>query len=403
MIRRPGAFWRGGYSGKSMLKLHSNILFQLGEFTETEGSIRRIAEGSNDLVSSSRASEYLLIRSPCDQIPLGYAGYFFLEWPTGPVPSNSFHLEADLAYLREGDVVKLNPRRNTLRVLYRSNSAHNSLLLTERCNNSCLMCSQPPKDIDDYHLAEDEIRAIPLMSPETRSIGITGGEPTLLGPTLVEILGRLKKYLPFAAVHLLSNGRAFKDCEFAKALADIHHPDLMIGIPLYSDIPSIHNYVVQALGAFDDAIRGIINLKSAGVRVEIRVVLHKLTYERLPDLARFISRNLTFCDHVALMGLEMTGFARINLDKLWIDPFDYRGELREAVEVLNRARIAVSIYNHQLCLLDPALLPFNRKSISDWKNEYMPECSQCVRKEECGGFFGSAKLRYSAHITPFRD
>jgi hypothetical protein len=32
------------------------------------------------------------------------------------------------------------------------------------------------------------------------------------------------------------------------------------------------------------------------------------TFARLPQLAEFIVRNLTFVDHVALMGLEITGF-----------------------------------------------------------------------------------------------
>jgi His-Xaa-Ser system radical SAM maturase HxsC len=263
------------------------------------------------------------------------------------------------------------------------------------------MCSQPPKTHDDSYLAEEVLRMIPLMAPETQGIGITGGEPTLLGPKLLEIIHSFKNYLPSAGVHILSNGRTFQDLDYASAVARICHPDLMIGIPVYSDISSLHDHVVQADGAFDDTLRGIINLKSVGVKVEIRVVLHKLTYERLPDLARFIRRNLTFCDHVALMGLEMTGFTKFNLDKLWIDPKDYQTQLREAVGILDQARITVSIYNHQLCLLHPTLVAFNRKSISDWKNEYMPECEGCARKSECGGFFSSAKLRYSAHIKPF--
>jgi len=200
---------------------------------------------------------------------------------------------------------------------------------------------------------------------------------------------------------MLSNGRRFADAGYAEATAGVQHPDLMIAIPLYSDVSSLHDYVVQADGAFDDTIRGIINLKSLGVRVEIRVVIHKLTYERLPDLARFICRNLTFCDHVALMGLELTGFTKFNMDKLWIDPKDYQSELRESVEALDQAGIAVSIYNHQLCILDPAITSFNRRSISDWKLEYMTECGPCIRKEECGGFFSSSALRYSDHIKPF--
>src|SRR5262249_13554709 len=121
------------------------------------------------------------------------------------------------------------------------------------------------------------------------------------------------------------------------------------------------------------------------------------------DLSRFIRRNLTFCDHVAFMGLELTGFTKYNLEKLWIDPIHYQTQLKEAVEGLHRARIPVSIYNHQLCLLAPELFQFNRKSISDWKNEYIPECIDCTQRNEWGGFFFSSKLRYSAHIRPFQN
>ena len=74
----------------------------------------------------------------------------------------------------------------------------------------------------------------------------------------------------------------------------------MFGIPLYSDIASKHDFVVQAKGAYDETI-GILNLKAYNQKVEIRVVLHQKTYERLPQLALFIVRNLQFVDHVALM------------------------------------------------------------------------------------------------------
>jgi His-Xaa-Ser system radical SAM maturase HxsC len=168
-----------------------------------------------------------------------------------------------------------------------------------------------------------------------------------LGDGLIEIINCLKNSLPTTAVHILSNGRAFKDWEYANKIAQIRHQNLTFAIPVYSDISSRHDYVVQADGAFDDTIRGILHLKSVGVRVEIRVVLHKLTYERLPELARFIRRNLTFCDHVALMGLEITGFTKFNLDKLWVDPKDYQSQLKEAVKALHFSGIPVSIYNHQ--------------------------------------------------------
>ena len=385
-----------------MLKLSSNTVASIGSVREHGVIVRRVSQNP-DYPQVCRGSEYFLVRDHLSQIPEGFGGYLFFEKPSHSVSAVSYLLDPSFLYLCNGDIIKINATRGSLRTLYRRNSRHNSVLVTERCNNYCLMCSQPPKGINDDYLVDELLQAIPLMSRETSSVVITGGEPTLLGLRLLELLDAFRCYLPNTAIHVLSNGRSFRNFDYAKAIGRVQHADLMFGIPLYSDISSKHDYVVQADGAFDDTIRGIINLKAAGIKVEIRVVLHNLTYARLPELARFIRRNLTFCDHVALMGLEMTGFTRSNLEKLWIDPKDYQPQLRDAVTVLDEANMNVSIYNHQLCVLDESLHRFSRKSISDWKNEFMPECNSCTRKRECGGFFSSAKLRYSAHITPFHD
>jgi hypothetical protein len=50
-----------------------------------------------------------------------------------------------------------------------------------------------------------------------------------------------------------------------------------------------------------------------------------------------------------------------------------------AAEELCRGGLRVSIYNQQMCMLDPRLWPLARKSISDWKNEYL-ECCREVRR-----------------------
>jgi His-Xaa-Ser system radical SAM maturase HxsC len=317
-----------------------------------------------------------------------------------PSQTKTMVLPDSFGYLADGDVLRIWAKSSEVRVLYRRASFHNHFLLTERCNHYCLMCSQPPKNIDDSWIVDDVLAAIPLIDPSAQEIGFTGGEPTLLGDDLFRILRAMKSYLPYTAIHVLSNGRQFADLEFAKRYAGIRHFDMMIGIPIYSDVSTIHDYVVQADGAFDETIRGILNLKRLGQKVEIRVVVHRQTYARLPQLAEFLARNLTFVDHVTFMGLEITGFTRANLDSLWIDPADYQSELYRAVSFLADSRMHVSIYNHQLCVLDRRLWPFARKSISDWKNEYMPECEGCREKENCGGFFVSAKTRYSDHIRP---
>jgi His-Xaa-Ser system radical SAM maturase HxsC len=375
------------------------------------GRLRPLTEGSHDpmivrvtedaeAAPSERSTLALLVRAPAATLPTGFAAYLCHCEPASAGEPNMFLLPNSLNYLTDGDIVRIDPSRRSLRTLYRRRSTSNSFLVTERCDNYCVMCSQPPKEAADGWLVDELLRVIPLVDPATRSLGITGGEPGLLGPRLIELLASMRKHLPNTAVHVLSNGRAFADLSFARQVASVGLPDLMIGIPLYSDLPEDHDYVVQARGAFDQTVRGVLNLKRVGVRVELRFVIHSKTVQRLPEFANFVARNLLFVDQVALMGLELMGFAKANLDALWIDPLDYTAELAKAVETLHRARAPVAIYNHQLCVLPTPLHRFARRSISDWKNWYPEECGSCSARDECGGFFASASIRRSRGIVP---
>jgi len=303
--------------------------------------------------------------------------------------------------LASDDVVSLS-EDGRIRSIFRADSDHNSILLTERCNNYCLMCSQPPKKNDDSWLLQEAFEAIRLIPRKAKVLGFTGGEPTLYGQEFINLIQHTKNWLPKTSLHILSNGRFFADEKFTYSYSKVEHPDLMIGIPVYSADPALHDYVVQASGAFDETIRGILNLKRFGQRVEIRVVLHKQTYKGLPQLATFIARNLLFVDQVAFMGLENIGFTRANLDSLWIDPIEYKDQLSEAVQILSTYGIRASVYNHPLCLVNPDVYPAYVKSISDWKNEYAAECTPCTRQKDCGGFFSSGiQNGYSQSIKPF--
>ncbi len=316
---------------------------------------------------------------------------------------NEVQASEALGYLADGDILRINESAGELRVMYRRESVHNVLFFTERCNSRCLMCSQPPRDIDDGYLVDDVLEAIPLMSIDTQVLCITGGEPTILGWRLIEVMRAVTSYLPQTALHMLSNGRSFAYRASAKAVSDVGCRDLMIGVPLYADVAAIHNFVVQAQNAFDQTISGISNLARFGVPVEIRFVIHRQTVGRMVQTAAFISRNLPFVSQVALMGLEMTGFTRSNVNALWIDPWEYREALAAAVHELDSAGIRVMIYNLPLCLLPSDLWPYAQRSISDWKNLYMPECESCVMRPDCAGFFASATFRYSEHISPFQE
>lgn len=313
----------------------------------------------------------------------------------GDVFSQYVRMPSQFAYLADGDIIGLHPRSRKLRVLYRRASSHNAFLVTERCNHYCLMCSQPPRDIDDGWILDEIAAALPLIDPATRTIGFTGGEPLLEWRRFTALLGATRTVLPDTDVHVLTNGRGFASPEVVSAWAAIGHPRLCAGIPIYSAVDHVHDYVVQARNAFDETVLGILRLKDKGQRVEVRVVLHRITAPRLLETCAWIARNLPFVDHVALMGLENTGFAIANQDLLWIDPVDYRDDLATGVGLLSSAGVNVSIYNLPLCLLDRNIWTFAVQSISDWKNAYLPICDTCAMHDRCAGFFSTGRMRES--------
>jgi His-Xaa-Ser system radical SAM maturase HxsC len=260
------------------------------------------------------------------------------------------------------------------------------------------MCSQPPKDINDQWILDEIKESLPLVDSGTRSLTFTGGEPLTDWRAFVPVLAQCRDQLPTTAIQVLTNGRAFADSKIVDAWSAVAHPNLIAAIPVYACVDHVHDHVVQATGAFDEAILGILKLKDRGQRVEIRIVLHALTAPAIAETCRWLARNLPFVDHVALMGLENTGFAIANNALLWIDPIDYQATLADAVEQLNAAGINVSVYNLPRCVLDRSVWSFAVQSISDWKNGYIEECNACIERERCSGLFTSGRPRLSRGI-----
>lgn len=301
--------------------------------------------------------------------------------------------------LNDGDVVMIE-KDGSINVLYEKASQQNVIFATNRCNLNCIMCPQP-STTDEEGMHSRNLKLIRMMSPEsTKSIAISGGEPTLLAEAFCNLIRACKENLPKTSLMVLTNGTRLKNMEFVTQVMMITHPDLTFAVPLYSDVDIMHDKIVGVPQSFYDAIKGLHNLALFRHRVEIRTVVTAINHKRLPNLAEFIYRNLPFVTHVAIMGLEVTGNARRNYADIWIDPFHYTSELEKAVRILNRANLNVSIYNHQLCTLPQSLWRFCRQSISSWKNVYVDKCNKCLVKDKCGGFFQTSEEYISDYIKP---
>lgn len=301
--------------------------------------------------------------------------------------------------LNEGDIVSVDMITGDIIVVFEKNSVHNSILASTDCNCRCIMCPQTLVSDSPENL-QDNLEIIRLIDKKTTALGLTGGEPTLLGDGLIKLLKECKKQLPNTQIQILSNGILLNNNEYVRKMVHLGMKNLVFCIPLYADIDTEHDFIMQREGAFEDAIQGLYNLATYKQLIEIRIVVMSLNYKRLPQIAEFIYHNLPFAIHVAFMGMEVEGLARKNVNKLWASPKDYAPFLKEAVLYLSQRNMDVSIYNEQLCLMPKELWSFTRQSISEWKNTYLEKCKDCKEKSECAGFFAKPFEDHQKSITP---
>lgn len=250
-----------------------------------------------------------------------------------------------------------------------------------------------------HSLYEINNKLIDLLPKEIETLGITGGEPTLLGSKLISLLLKIREALPDTWVHLLTNGLYYCDIENVKRLSEISLKNIALGIPINSFDYRQHNYIVKKESYFK-LIKALYNLAYYDLKIELRIIVTKQNYSDLLYLAEFIQKNLPFVFRIVFMGLEPIGFAILNDELLWIDPLKYSIQLQEAVVFLAANNFNVSIYNIPLCQLPSELWEYSADSITDWKKRFFKVCELCRVKENCSGVFLSSINKYNKIIVP---
>lgn len=283
-----------------------------------------------------------------------------------------------------GDVLLVDPARGQIERLIRANSPHNTLLVTERCDQLCQMCSQPPKKTHEDRFALLEQAC--LLAPDHATIGITGGEPTLYKADLFALLESVLAQRADLSFHVLTNGQHFdeNDCE---RLRDGCCRRVLWGIPLYARSPNIHDTIVAKVGAYEVLHESFGWLLRAGARVELRTVLMSENAQELHALAHHIAHRLSFIEQWSIMQLESIGFARNRWRRLL---FDHADNFAPVSVALDRARlhgVRPALFNFPLCTVPPAYRQFAVRSISDWKQKFVEPCDACSSRSACGGFF----------------
>lgn len=271
-------------------------------------------------------------------------------------------------------------------------SNSNVLFVTDQCNNHCVMCCQPPKMKNDfdYHFKKN-VSLIKSAPKATKVVCVTGGEPTLAGDRLFKLIKIVRENLPETDIQILSNGRIFTNHETAHLLKEVGGDRVFVGVPLHSDYAGDHDRIAGCKGAYKETMLGLYNLGDEGIPVELRIVINKMNYRRLFQMAEFIFKNLYFVAWTAWMAMEDTGYATKNAKHIWIEPLEYIPQLCKAISYLDEWNIPSSIFNIPLCLLPQEYHHFAVQSISDWKTKYLDICDNCALKEQCSGLFATSK------------
>lgn len=281
------------------------------------------------------------------------------------------------------DVLLIPPGGRAAHRLIRASSAHNTLLVTEQCDQACVMCSQPPKK-HHHDLFESLLEAI-LLAPTDAVIGISGGEPLLHKRRVFEMLLASRSLRPDIHFHALTNAQHFEETDIP-IMSELGAAVLW-GVPIYAAAPALHDRIVAKSGAFERLSAGFACLARAGARVELRTVTLRSNAAALVDLADFITTRLCFAEFWAVMQLENIGFGRMNWATEFLDTSVDFESVSAAMDVALGRGFPVTLYNFPACTVPEAYRGLCASAISDWKRKYLPKCAGCTLQTSCGGFF----------------
>ncbi|WP_421696692.1 His-Xaa-Ser system radical SAM maturase HxsC [Aestuariivirga sp.] len=282
------------------------------------------------------------------------------------------------------DVILVYPSKRLASRLIRSASIHNTLLLTEQCDQLCEMCSQPPKahhsDMFEY------LELAVSLAPMGARIGLSGGEPTLFKEQLFDLVRRTLVNRPDLSFHILTNGQHFthSDIPFVRA---IPRGRVLWGVPLYSSNSTAHDEIVGKSGAFARLQESFSILMRGNAEIELRTVVLNSNVADLEVTAEFISLKLPFVERWAIMQLERIGFGRKNWNRLFFDNSRTFSPIARAIDTAMGLGIQTQLYNFPLCTIPEEYREQAPRTISDWKQKYLDTCTGCRLLDTCSGFF----------------
>ena len=148
------------------------------------------------------------------------------------------------------------------------------------CNNHCRFCCERGNSGDKTtEQIKDEIKK--AKEAGVNRLVFTGGEPTIR-KDIIELI-RYAKQFGFDEIFMITNGRMMSYEKFANKIINAGLTHILFS--LHAPKASVHDFLTQSPGSFNQIIKGMKNALAMNVMVENNTVLTKYNYHLFPELA----------------------------------------------------------------------------------------------------------------------
>jgi His-Xaa-Ser system radical SAM maturase HxsC len=268
-----------------------------------------------------------------------------------------------------------------------------------KCNNRCISCiTDFLEHKNNPTLTMDQIKEIiNNIDKEAETIDFNGGEPTLR-KDFFDILLYTNKMLPNTTIQLLTNARMFSYLEYMNSFIKLNIKNINFFASLYGHNSKVHDAITRAPGSFAQTVKGIKNLLNSGQNVEVRVIINKINYKYLKEIAEFILANFSNAFRVVFVNMKFTGEAYKNRNLVFIDYSSVSHFAQQAVDIL-KDRMNVRLYHFPLCIIDEFYWDYAKgTTIPDDQITFGEDCAICSKRGNCAGVWSSY-----ARIAGFRE
>lgn len=258
--------------------------------------------------------------------------------------------------------------------------------LTFRCNDNCISCildTEATSRIPDPALRQIT-DVIDSINPDTDYFGVSGGEPTLR-KDIFQLLKYARSRYSNLYIFIVTNGRMFAYEDVVKKLSDLNLGNYRVAVALYGHTEDIHEAITRTKGSFRQTIHGIKNLTSFRIPTELRVIINKMNYRHMEELAHFIAKEFQGLDRVVFVNMKITGNAYKNKDRVLVRYNELVPFVEKSVEVLRKNNINTMLFHFPLCTI-PERLWNLAKGITKAEVEeltFVEECDKCRMKSDC--------------------